>query len=335
MSDKVTSSQIDFEKMLTGHIIGELPEEFTKPVTYILQRNGVWEVRKTEIGLFTRHLVEHNIPGLPNVVDENLDELFVPRIPISILGQAVSFFRHIYDEMKSESFIDIIYNQNEDKYYTYCPKQKVSGSSVAWEIPEDEEIPQGIKVLELHSHCDMGSFFSGIDDADEKADQYYGVIGKLANFMPKMSFRLVLGGEEYEVNVDSIFNLDRDIYHSEFPKEWKDNVTKAPSRIIKPSKGYESTNNQSNRLSHWPHNSLSLNFDNEKEYDFNDDFSDDDDIDLTASEYEIYSKYLKDYYDDDNHTDDEEGFITTENETVLRRKNNIKERVSYHGPTRI
>lgn len=323
MLEETNVDQINFEKMLADHFVGELPEEFTKSVTYILQRNGIWEVRKTEVGLFARHLVEQNIPGLPNVVDDSLDELFVPKIPIGILGQAVSFFRHIYRKMKSESFLDVIYNPEEEKYYTYCPKQKVSQASVVWEIPEDEEMPKGIKVLELHSHCNMGSFFSGTDDADEKADQYYGVVGKLEDFMPKISFRLVLGGEEYKINVEDIFDLDGDVYHSKFPKEWADKVTKGkPMTIVPSSNGRSPSGLPSNLQGAF------------KEFDYNEDcgydeYDIDDVLDLTADEFEIYNQYLRDYYEADNHINDEEGFVTANG--ITERNHHDKMYSKYIG----
>jgi len=235
---------------------------------------------------------------LPNLIDESIEESFVPKVPINILGEAVSFFRHIYNKMKAESFVQVIYNPTIKEYYIFCPPQKVCATGVDWEIPDGEKEPEGIKVLELHSHCDMDSFFSGIDDADEKADRYYGVIGKLDNFMPEISFRLVLGGDEYEVEVEDIFDLDGDVYHSEFPQEWAEKVTKAPVKII-------SSNNKNFGKTYVAKSPASLP-DDLKEYDFNDDnFEDEEALELTDEQMDLYADYLKNYRDYDRHTDDE------------------------------
>lgn len=323
---KITEGQINLEKMLIDHYMGELPDEFTKPISYIHQRNGVWEVRKTDVGLFVRQIVEAETPGLSNVVDESIEEMYVPLIPVAILGQAVSFFRHIWKTMKSESFVQVIYDPDTNEYNTFCPKQKVSAGGVAWEVAEGE-MPKGIRVLELHSHCDMGSFFSGTDDADEKGDGFYGVVGKLNDFMPKINFRLVLGGEEYETDVEDIFDLDGDVYHSEFPKEWTKNVTQAATVhsvtiknnawagktwdpvkkdwITSPTKPISENWNNHNHYNRWTPTGTEKNKPFNKFSNLSEDlFADDKDtldepLELTEGEYEVYTNYLKDYYNED------------------------------------
>lgn len=328
---EVTEATISFENMLTDHYIGELPEEFTKPVTYIVQRDGIWEIRKNEIGIFSRHLVKCEIHGLSNLIDEtDFDQLYVPKIPIAILGQAVSFFRHIFNTTGCESFIDVLYNTEEEQYYAFCPEQKVSPAGVTWEIPKKEDMPDGIKVLELHSHCDMGSFFSGTDDADEKADQYYGVVGKLDNFMPKISFRLVLGGQEYEINVEDIFDLDGDVYHSKFPEEWTDKVTKGINRVVQYStKAYPHYSGYSGygKLYH-PQTPASLPQNLQEDLWSEEDYlAEDETLELTEDEYAIYSQYLKDYYKEDSQKEENcKDFIEDMEEDVTIQK----EIYNYH-----
>ena len=305
----VTEGQINFEKELCDHFIGEIPDEFTKPISYIFQRNGVWEVRKTDIGLFTRQMVELETPGLSNPVNTDIEEMYVPLIPISILGEAVSFFRKIWKTMRAESFVQVIYNPDTDEYFAFCPKQKVSGGGVFWEVAEGE-MPDGVRVLEIHSHCDFDTFFSGTDNADEKGDGFYGVVGKLNNFMPDISFRLVLGGEEYDADVEDIFDLNGDVYHSEFPAEWLDNVTKAPVQTVVAHNPDWAGKKWDSDTKKWtpsgPENKtpavsgLTGRLQQNLFKDDDDDDDDDDLLELSDEEREIYSKYLEDYYKEED-----------------------------------
>lgn len=218
------SKKIALQKLMVGHFIEKIPEDCKKKIVYVLQGDGVWERRINSLGVFDSKVASADIPGLDETMTEGWD-LNIPKIPINLLGTTVSFFRRIYKNHSSEVFLQFYYDKEKDDYILHCPKQEVSGASVRYE--NDPEYDSKILVLEIHSHGSMGAFFSSIDDADEKSDRFYGVIGNITNFFPDVLFRLVVGGREYNVDVEDLFDMDDELYHSEsFPSDWVNKIKK-------------------------------------------------------------------------------------------------------------
>ena len=208
------------EKMMVAHYIEEVPEDCNKSVVYVMQGDGVYEKRKNKLGWFTTQIAEIEIPGLKKELSVDW-ELNVPKIPASYLGTTVAFFRNIYKKHSSEVFLQFFYDLEKKEYIIHCPKQIVSGASVQYSNDENFEDETKILVFEIHSHGNMHAFFSSIDDSDEKADRFYGVIGSVTEFFPEMKIRLLVGGRAMDVEVEELFNLDEEMYHVEnYPKDW-------------------------------------------------------------------------------------------------------------------
>lgn len=221
-------STLEIEQSLVGHFIGEIPEDFDKPVAYVLQRDGLWERRTNPLGTFCRRLAEAHVPGLPVVLREGY-ELNVPRMPTSVLWEAIAFFREIYFSMRTESMVRVIYNRERGGYETECPKQIVAPAAVVFEkhpLPKHK-----LLVAEIHSHAGFGAGFSGTDDADELGDRFYGVVGKLREALPEVAFRLSIGGEKVRIPLGALFALEEDsVFSCSFPKSWLKQVYARPRK---------------------------------------------------------------------------------------------------------
>lgn len=219
--------KIALQKMMVGHFIESIPEDCSKKVVYVMQGNGVFEQRTNKLGVFVSKISSGDIPGL----ESNLEEgwvLTVPKIPITLLGTTVSFFRKIYSKHSSEVFVQFYFDTIKEEYIIHCPKQTVSGASVRYD--NDEMFTDNTKILvfEIHSHGSMGAFFSGTDDGDEKADRFFGVIGHINDFFPDMKLRISIGGRKIDIDVGDIFDLEEDIYHAEtYPQVWIDRIQKS------------------------------------------------------------------------------------------------------------
>ena len=62
-------------------------------------------------------------------------------------------------------------------------------------VPIDPEKEDGlIHYADIHSHNSMAAQFSSIDDADEKGDRLYLVMGRLDQYFPEVSARICNGG---------------------------------------------------------------------------------------------------------------------------------------------
>lgn len=224
--------KIALQKMMVGHFVEKIPEGCTKKVIYIMQGDGVYEQRINKLGKFTTKVAKLDIPGLESTLSEGW-ELNVPKIPISLLGTTVSFFRKIYAEHSSEVFLQFYWDTESNEYIVHCPKQTVGGASVRYDNDEMFSDANKILVFEIHSHGNMGAFFSGIDDRDEKADRFFGVIGNISKFFPDVKLRLSVGGSKVEVNVEDIFDLDEEMYHAEtYPKDWAERIQKAKAQVV-------------------------------------------------------------------------------------------------------
>jgi len=227
---KVDKDQaLAFHKMLVEHCIDDIPKDCKKKVIYVLKGDGVWQIRKNNIGIFVVHMANAKVPGLKKDLEEGWD-LHVPLIPPSLLESTISFFREVYRQYQTEAHVQFFYDTKKEEYLLHCPKQEVTAGSVKYERDKGFEKPHLILVLEMHSHGGMSAFFSGTDDGDEKDDRFYGVVGKIKQFQPEMKFRLSIGGFKYDLNADNIFDLRT--HDKKFPNKWLKNVTKKELKIF-------------------------------------------------------------------------------------------------------
>lgn len=227
--------KLALQKMLVGHFIEEIPENYSKKIAYVWQGNGVWEARKLPLGTFLTHIHKFEVPGLKRTYEEGWT-LNVPKIPATLLDITLSFFREIYDKHSSEVFLQYFYDVEKEAYSLHCPQQTVGPGSVNYKRDTDYERGK-ILVFEIHSHGSMGAFFSGTDDADEKDDRFFGVIGKVKQYYPELKIRLSVGGRRQEIDVEDIFDLDESNYHKEsFPAEWVSRIKEKKVKVVQRSR---------------------------------------------------------------------------------------------------
>jgi PRTRC genetic system protein A len=221
--------------MMVAHYIEDVPRDCSKKVIYVMQGDGLWEVRTNRLGKFTVHTAEISIPGLASNLFEGW-ELDVPPIPPTLLDSALSFFREIYRQHQTESHVQFFYDTASERYILHCPKQTVTAASVSYERDIAFETSDKILVLEMHSHGRMGAFFSGTDDRDEKDDRFFGVVGGVMDYRPAMKFRLSVGGHKIDVSEADIFDIDEQLNGMNFPKKWLGMVKKKEIKTFRPSR---------------------------------------------------------------------------------------------------
>ena len=199
--------------------------ESGKLITFVPSNDGrIYEIRRNKIGLFQSPAKA--VGGLPEIRKiKTKFTLELPKIPMFLLHQVISFFREISRRNKLEVLVHLVYNTRSEKYDVIVPRQKVTKVSVD---AENIEYPEHlIHVMDIHSHNVMSATFSAIDDADEKATRLYGVIGRLDKVMPEISLRASNGGKFIELNADEIFDFE-----STYPEEWFDNLDHAMAEAI-------------------------------------------------------------------------------------------------------
>ena len=198
--------------------------DLDKPFNYVLQPDGLWEIRNVQAGWLVRRREKFTKP-LPGFVEEKREDYGVPRygkIPAALYWQIVSFFKEICNDSGDEVYVQTFWNPATNAYENHVPKQIVSGASVRYERDQDLEARCPL-VVETHSHNNMSAFFSGVDNADEKSDRFFGVLGKLGSHSPEVLYSFLCGGVRTNIPVSDIFDMG---YPDTFPLGWKEQVTR-------------------------------------------------------------------------------------------------------------
>lgn len=211
-----------------------------KPFKYAMTGRGVVKFVCNKIGLFA--INTDSVPGLP-IINEGL-VLSLPKIPYEMLLKTIAFFKEVMRKhSNAEAMVQFYFDEESDTYFMNCPEQEVSGARVAFKRDSGLDETYTL-VMDIHSHNTMSAFFSSVDDADEKENRIYGVVGKLNNVTPEMRFRISVGDDHKEIDVFDIFeNPFADVA---FPESWLDKCTPPPKFRTTTYQGgkYKPTNNQ-------------------------------------------------------------------------------------------
>ena len=201
-------------------VLTPLPESLPQPTTYALARNGLFEVRESDIARIVTQpkdvmgLVADLTPGVT---------LHVPKVPYAILEQTVAFFREVCTKSNgtSEAFVQIWWNRQDKAYHVHVPEQSVSGGSVNHRSEFDRENQRDehgasiwLYVMDIHSHgTSMSAFWSGTDDGDERKapeGRMFGVIGKVAQPLPEWRWRMRTREGFIDLKVSDVFEIRAD-----------------------------------------------------------------------------------------------------------------------------
>ena len=241
----MTQPKLDLTALLAaqtqGRFFGPQPHEaYDKPTNIVVAGNGIFRVVKTPTALFKAKLTDipaaNKIPGLGEM--EEGPELLVPKIPLKYLIMALTWYRDVYDQDKTEASILFFWNHDnvalpshyspteaqaklglqgdevkglieDGQLVVYCPQQKNSGTLS--EFGDDGMVDylreHCTPLVETHSHHTMDAFFSGTDDANENSTQFYGVWGKIKDEQPKFIFRWVCGGKKVIIDPSVLFEI--------------------------------------------------------------------------------------------------------------------------------
>ena len=160
-------------------------------------------------------------------------KLKIPKLPGSMYAQILAFFRYyVIDKGISgvtEAMSQIYWDNEAQEYFINIPEQEVTGGAVRYNFDKQDPRTQKkgvVRVFDIHSHNTMSSFFSGIDDGDEKGRQFYGVIGNIAADSHTEKFRVGINGEYHMITVDDV--VDMSTFQETgvtFPEEWKAKVS--------------------------------------------------------------------------------------------------------------
>lgn len=215
----------------TDFQIGEHVKKEDKQVTYVWQRNGVFEVRETSLGTFVIKTSKGTFSQLPDTLVEGVT-LKVPKIPFNFFTQMVEFFKHVYKLYKTEVYVRVYYSQEKKEFYFFVPKQHLSSALAKWEDLDGEGLRlsnQDILVLQVHSHHNMHGSFSSIDDRDQDSlEGMHLVIGTIFEMVPSTQLRFCIGKYKINIDLEQVFDMPVEAKFNPdmFPK-WATNCLQA------------------------------------------------------------------------------------------------------------
>lgn len=223
------------ESCCSFHVGLEGVYDSSKPIKFIMSKNGVMKVVQNAVGLFV--VEAGDVPGLPDIAEGLL--LNIPKIPYHLLLQTITFFKAVMEKYNnSEAMVQFYYDKENSSYIMHCPEQEVSGASVKFKRNATMDDTYTL-VMDIHSHNTMSAHFSSIDDADEKETRIFGVIGKLKDESPEMKFRISVGGDFKEIGVFDIF--EHPFPSTSFPQEWLNTCVKRPACSVYDRNKYNRT----------------------------------------------------------------------------------------------
>ncbi|MFD1676095.1 Mov34/MPN/PAD-1 family protein [Alicyclobacillus fodiniaquatilis] len=181
--------------VLKGHkkgaapILTEHPKKSLTVYNYLDTEDGtIYEIRRTHTGVFTAPLQGQGTRHF------ELNELFVPRIPLSAIKEVLDVFK---GDTTVEHLAYIIWKPFYG-YFVHWPNQVKTKVSVEGE--PFMETDEHFIVLHIHSHNTMPAFFSQTDDADEIRTGFYAVVGHCERELPDFRLRYSCGGHFVESN---------------------------------------------------------------------------------------------------------------------------------------
>lgn len=125
--------------------------------------------------------------------------LKIPKVPVAIIWQSLTFFRNIYEKHKTESILVLVYSKEQQGFGLICPDQQVCHSSIKYS--KDFNVPDHLNVIgTFHSHCNFHSFHSHVDCDDEKYfDGLHVTFGNVDSQEFSLTASIVINGNRAQI----------------------------------------------------------------------------------------------------------------------------------------
>ncbi|MBN2389914.1 MAG: hypothetical protein JXR84_04280 [Anaerolineae bacterium] len=176
----------------TGETSLQLPAG--KAYGYVMAGNGVFKIAHTAEFEACIPVAPGHIAGLGNLTPYLwMEELLDVAILRAVLMDARNAARHA----PREAMYHVVKENGKAK--VYAPQQRATAGGVWYEGGSASNV-----LLDIHSHCEMGAFFSSVDNRDEQGLRLYGVIGKIFT-RPEVRLRVGIYGDFWPVEIEDVF----------------------------------------------------------------------------------------------------------------------------------
>jgi PRTRC genetic system protein A len=229
------------EKFVKHHVGVPADEDLIDGNNYVIGEDGMYLIVKNKIGKFVTRA--NKIPFVTSTPREGFQMNLERKIPYDFLLQTIAFFKQVIkDRGNAEAMIQVLQNP-DGEYFIHVADQEVSGASVKFKRDAEFE-KANLLVLDIHSHNNMGAFWSGTDNHDEKEARMYGVIGSLRSDWPQMKFRVGNGSGGF-IDLEQYDVFETPDVAVEIPTEWM-------AKVHKPGKFFKGHEEQDRGRQRWP-----------------------------------------------------------------------------------
>jgi len=198
-------------------------------IMYILAKEGPFIKKK--LGLISCVVPVDKISILQSV--ESWAEMDIEKIPGPEFAKIISFFKEVYNELKSEAIVLLYYHEKKKKFWLRVPPQEVSWGGVDYQNFDNSD--HYTYVGTVHSHASMNAFHSGTDKHDEEhSDGLHITIGDLDEQYVSLAISIVVNGKRVTVNPHDYIDQLISIEYEEKPTTawWGSWATKNPKKKI-------------------------------------------------------------------------------------------------------
>jgi len=175
------------------HIYRGQPLPQPKYYAYVLAGNGLYKWARPPDFRAVAPLVRCRVAGLPDFDDQ--PHLLTAKIPIERLNEVLAHARRVVVEQMYH------FHYLGSRWRVSLPRQLATPGRVCYQGGDDRSI-----ILDLHSHHNMGAFFSATDDRDEQGCRFYGVIGHIYD-RPEIALRVGVWGTYQRVSLNALFEV--------------------------------------------------------------------------------------------------------------------------------
>ncbi len=189
---------------------------------YIVGKDGFYLKKRTELYECTVKVPE--LPEYPEVREKV--QWTASKLPWSLIESTLDFFRAVYMKYQGEAIV--LVTHDDGAWDISVPRQTVEPAHLKYRSV-DKVTPVGT----IHSHCNMGAFFSGTDDGDVvNFDGLHIVLGRISLPFPEIATAVYINGRMFECRPEDIiadmpgYSENKDSKHP-----WMKNVRPARQRF--------------------------------------------------------------------------------------------------------
>lgn len=210
---KNTREEMKLPSPIEYHIYTGQSLPLASPYAYVVAANGVYKIVDNPRFYASLRIAPARVAGLTRWPETGV-LLRVPKIPATWLRAALS---HARDAVQGSRGAGGIVGPVEQMYHFHffaseecrfmsrgewkvsVPRQDASAGRVRYRGGDESTV-----LLDLHSHHEMGAFFSSTDNADAQGCRFDAVIGRIFS-RPEIRLRLAVYGDFVELPAGFLF----------------------------------------------------------------------------------------------------------------------------------